>query len=429
MARLKILIANWERDGPPQSYFELPGARVKIYKDKASKVYLVTPDDKGGYAYIGASGLDELLNTLSQDASKTKPTIYQDEAGNFQFLKGPLTPEQATKYRPYGEPLRQPLTPAVISLDEAQPPRPLNGQPSMTSVSPRTPKQADKTHLARDILRALTTKRPRPESESAASQETSTKRHASGPGVGSTTGSVVPNFVTRSSTPATLAHTSMQRRPLTSTVTPSHPSGSGPTFPPSHSQTTFHVHMQAPNVVPPSTAVFTSTTSANVLPPLAPPVDTKSSVPVSQLVTAPPVPSATQVPPAQTTTPSATTAVPSSSKLPTPQPSSVVSQPTPIARPNTKEKTPLFLPSPSSSPSLQPTHNSDVIDEIADLPRNIMSDTTTDPETTGLKGKSKKGTRRRQRCYVLVPPLPNYVKRFKAKQREYKEEDESMIIF
>ncbi|KAF9464819.1 hypothetical protein BDZ94DRAFT_445104 [Collybia nuda] len=413
MTRLKTLIANWEHDGPPQSYFELPGTKVKIYKDNASKVYLVTPNKKGGYAYIGASSLDDIISKISQSTSKPDASVYSNAAGHTHVVNNPRTAEQATVYRPHGETLQQPPAPVVISLGEHQPVVSANGKPALPVL--RTPKDADKAHLARDILRALTKKRPRPEGMLIPSQEPTAKRHALDIKAGRTLDGVIPNTIT---------NPPMLSVPLpVISQPPSQPPTSGPTQPISHSQSVFRIEKQAPVLAPPSMTAPKPTAPTSVVSLLQSTANINNSVSsVPYPVIAPSILPATQPSSAQHVLPSNLGSAPSSSNLAAPRVEPTLRQSSPSVfaseLDNGKEKTPLFLPSPSSSPPLEAPRSASLGSGVS-LPTNT--------EVGSSKSGSGRG-RKRQLCYVLVPPLPNYIKRSKAKERASIKEDTGMIM-
>ena len=219
-ARFVDVVLKWAETTPPGCFFVLPNSELEVLKDHDSKLYLVSPDGKGGKVRHRIGSRKQISGASLPRASE-EPTTK----GNSQ---APLGVGQMD-YRPYGHPVQRQTRPNVHDKNLQSHPEllPVKQQPryqthsvpsqlpndvdrpplssaagsherpasspgfSKLSSGPRTPAQADKKNLAKDILRALQPsaleqplpKRPRLDDGLAngSLEQPPAKRHAPGP--------------------------------------------------------------------------------------------------------------------------------------------------------------------------------------------------------------------------------------------------------
>lgn len=173
---------GWARNSPPNSYFPMPKSQNMFYKALNGVIMVVNPDGKGGYSPDNSATLQ-----LQGSMAKAAANLIKDDKGIYWSSAVPPAGTQGQVYRPYNE--RFHYLPAQTSVKGQPAPngRPVpvsstfllsqsSGQfqayPPNTPIPPststadnsanapnqsimRTPKDADKTRLAKDILRSL----------------------------------------------------------------------------------------------------------------------------------------------------------------------------------------------------------------------------------------------------------------------------------
>ncbi|KAF5387954.1 hypothetical protein D9615_000663 [Tricholomella constricta] len=441
MERLERLAEKFTSGAKPKTFLSLPNSTVRIYKDVDSKLFLIFPDPSRptGFSFLP---LPTLLSMKAQGPAKRSRNVYRDEYGNFQFLQEPLTQEQAKKYRPYSIPPHATIqslrsqapgtsTTAVAATSNGSsnsvtvPVLPTSATTASTSISTtfmspstptaplsasgpsiRTPAQADKKRLAKDLLRALSFsshKRSHPEDgPSPHPLEPPAKRHASGQGTQASTpvhdestteanGGAVPSPQAEPSSLRTQQRSHYSTGSHADVQPPAGPSGqyyrpwvlNPSAFSKGSSSET--VSLPTPSISrpsPPAAEHETSVTSPFETPQSPPPIFGSSTLT------------------AQDETVIASSRVPTKSSSRSPPPDDAAPAST-IFLPQ-RAKTPLFLPSPSSSPFVKPTGVA--VEEIFnDL---ILDDTSS----------SSRQVPRSQPFYILVPPLPDYVLRHRTRR-------------
>ena len=419
-------IEFWSYTAPPDTMFPLKNS-LHVYKDHYHRLYLGVPIPQSNGNFIRVPIPSSAARPLSQ--------MNNDRA---EPLPPPLTAEQQKKYHPYSipphpalsrsyhptqaiqsssmapfdkqlhattsvqptrdPPIVTPATHAVVTPElgkiypEMTPSHetPLPAAPATNKT--RSPAQADKRRIARDILRALNPKRPRPEDDSISGlSEPPAKRHefqsstfvssvpqASNHSVPTSTlesgrspTSIAPSRSSQLTLPTkdvVVSQSSLDKSSetqgrstitLTSTPDPSHNSNQNESLP------------APPQEIPPT---------ATDHPPLKHQVSSEGTGPSYH-----PTPPSWSISAAQP-----------GFRVPTdvPRPSSNLSDLTPRSD-RSKEKMPLFLPSPSQSPTAN--------------------------ASDGYPGKADRlakrdPVRKSQPFYIWVPPPPDYVKKYKAQQ-------------
>ncbi|GLB34111.1 hypothetical protein LshimejAT787_0109950 [Lyophyllum shimeji] len=418
MERLHAIVNRWQAAAPPHSYFSLPDSNVKIYKAEDSRVFLVFPlseRDPTKVAYIPFSRLQgPYAPAPAQNVGQSvHQNAYQNDTGNVQHLAEPPTAEQAKKYRPYSilphTTIQQPARPVALgtytnttpgTVSPTAPPSASGAHaasttPAIASTIPdtptsseplmRTPAQADKKRLAKDLLRALNVtpqKFSQPDDGSALGPSgPSEARYASEHNISALQTSlptsdpprpeptvVVPRTTTTESVEA-------QQLPVTATVElldklPQTEQG-GDCCRPRESNSTVEGDPSKPPSIPtaaPASKRFESLASA-------------TTIPVGNVVTPP-----RKVPETLPRSP------------PTERAASIFDR---TFTPPRRQTTPLFLPSPSPSPNFGPTGA--LIEDISD------------DQVLDVRSASRQRAKS-QSFYVLVPPMPDYVQRYKSQQ-------------
>ncbi|KAG5639688.1 hypothetical protein H0H81_005871 [Sphagnurus paluster] len=486
--RLKAFANAWSATVPNRSSLTLHNSSIKIYKDVEGTLSLVFPDPSkpANYSYVPIAKLQPLNNHKpAANTATAKPThnmpvappmstpavpppvqgatpailpakivrqVYQDDQGNFQFLSEPLTSEQKKKFKAYHV---QPQAVPPPQIDQTSsfrinmasnkgtatahssaltmvgsttgPSANSSSFLSTSGTSLRTPAQANKKTIARDILRVLNPsspwlKRSQPMATPAVHPlEPPAKRHALGQG-------------SRPSSPVhqEKAQQEEQEQSLSKTSGVVLPPPSEPSRQPSSNLPAVADHpMKAqaereeqepvsktddvnaynrPEVEPQSArnqpAAGTSHYRPWVMDPSMgrpkPKLPNTEPDPILADVSAPPPSSS---PPA-TSNPPSDAIITSPPPQPPKSPSSSAQGDAPANIPSTssRQQTPLFLPSPVSTPP--PMTTAPVVEQLMN---NLIIDDT--PRTTQRKPKV-------QPFYVLVPPQPDYVRRYKAQQRK-----------
>ncbi|KAG6891708.1 hypothetical protein C0992_010111 [Termitomyces sp. T32_za158] len=164
-------IESWARIAPPSTEMPLINTKIKVVKDANSQVFIAIPGTDGHKPMTMT--LQTLLSSLLHNSKKSS-TPKQEITAN------PNDPasRKGDGYRPNMSTnnLEKMASPARIT--------PSTDSSAVLSSSERTPSQANKKSLAKDILRALgfsSLKRSQPDDPSALrTSEPPAKRHASG---------------------------------------------------------------------------------------------------------------------------------------------------------------------------------------------------------------------------------------------------------
>ncbi|KAF8076708.1 hypothetical protein FPV67DRAFT_429044 [Lyophyllum atratum] len=447
MGRLKTIVDGWQATAPPHSFFSLPGTNIKVYKDAKLKVYLViqhSQQEPAKYIYLDYSRLLSLMASASASVTvpapapapspaptpaSTSQNVYQDDKGNFQYLTEPLTPEQATRYRPYSIPpeatVQQPARPVALgtltntaAISSVTPTTSSTASPVFNTTpgaaavptittsplfnplvtasgSIRTPADADKKRLAKDLLRALN-QSPQKQSQldrsSASLSEPPAKRHASGEGINASLSSPAADQLRPKANgvpPPSTTPQSTQAQQRTDSDTGGHIS-----VPPGNSRpwSFYSVHSEGGSLKPSSIpATVQSSQSSASLPSIS--IAKHDNIIISPSRTPQPI-------------------LNPHSKHP--QADDVASTPNNVFPLPSRPKTPLFLPSPSLSPCTKPTGST--IDDIAN---DLILDDISSPRRHAAKS---------QPFYILVPPVPDYIQRYKTQQAGRKRHRSSMPV-
>jgi len=502
-----LLAMDWARRASPDSYFDIPNSELKLYKNPtATRIIIVAPDGNGGFVSRDPADL--------ADKPPLALNVDQDASGN---LPKHLTAEQMKVYDPQFETLQRNInTSAIYGPYSGAPPRtPFNlaaGQPvshntpvTQMQRTPRTPAQADKAHLAKDILRALGhssgPKRRRPDEEPQAEMsERGAKRRAVDPATASVdnTEVAVDRVVTGSAASSEIMVA--QQLEEEEEETPKEVLLSDALQTPPKRDQTLDVELKTefeesplppqpqrpapptPNAFPTQrpppqrSALFASTSEAqgdlvgeNRRKPETP--NATSPAPRSAHPTAmkrqPPTyfpstsaNSASQLPStisfisrgkpfeasvdSNENEPSTLHSTSSSSKIPTPRPVTPEPQGFYYTGGAVTNKTPLFLPSASESPprmslsgygDTAAQYPDPYVDDDLSLAMGSLDEAMAGGEDQTMWGRYRKPdtlvetvgdasrtkTKKRQQVYVLVPPLPEYVIRDKARRARQQE--------
>ncbi|KAG6885477.1 hypothetical protein C0993_001342 [Termitomyces sp. T159_Od127] len=191
--RFSQSIVNWAKTAHPSSAMPLINSKIKVVKDANSQVLVVIPgtDSRNPITMT----LQALMASLPANSAKTST---HDQGTTVERPNKPDASDSRNGYRPYSVPQHQALQASAGSRalnmsnhnleNTASPARTAPSTPmessAILSSSERTPSQANKKSLAKDILRALgfsSLKRSQPDDPSVMQAiEPPFKRHASG---------------------------------------------------------------------------------------------------------------------------------------------------------------------------------------------------------------------------------------------------------
>lgn len=137
-------ILVWVQNGRGNTDLNIPTTTHKLFKGPDGLITLLAPNHTGVYAPVN---LDTLPNSAPNNSFiHYRPPVfalYRDSQGNHQLFSGPLTVEQAKRWYP-------------AYYQESQPKKPKPKKQKPKQLSPNAvPAQADKTRIAKDILRTL----------------------------------------------------------------------------------------------------------------------------------------------------------------------------------------------------------------------------------------------------------------------------------
>ncbi|KAG5721026.1 pH-response transcription factor pacC, partial [Termitomyces sp. T112] len=377
--RFSQAIISWASAATPPSEMPLVNSKIKVVKDAGSQVLITLP---------GTNVTSPKTITLQTLLASVRPSGDRTSTSDQDATMGPLNksnaPDFRNGYRPYSVPQHQALQASSgtwstssntrENINTSTPiPRPLTPTKSLATLSSseRTPSQADKKSLAKDILRALSfpsLKRSQPEEASVMqTPEHPAKRHASGLTPQTSEGlDVIPQVLIKS----------VQRPPQNAGTDPLQATRSGQTLAPS-ALTDFEPSVSSTT---PSESALSQTSNSDELT-IA--VATAPQLHRSSIHATPIVPTLQTIP---KNLPSNNDDTRSVNKDLFPE----------------RPKTPLFLPSPSSSP----------VADLSDSIRNISAN---------LNPNALRHARQPTRSfYISVPPDPLWLQQHKAQQSRNK---------
>ncbi|KAF8638595.1 hypothetical protein AX17_002136 [Amanita inopinata Kibby_2008] len=165
--------ARWMRDMPPNSFLMIPATSFYLFKQSNSTMHLAAPNAKGGYDYMDLellmtrTGVTSQMGVQSQSHIARQPLAQQptpetvDLEATRHAPKPIVIPNLAISARVQSETtdITHTAVPTVatpsLPMPEPSSSRGIaDAEPTVTPMK-RTPAEADKKHLARDILRAL----------------------------------------------------------------------------------------------------------------------------------------------------------------------------------------------------------------------------------------------------------------------------------
>ncbi|RDB20095.1 hypothetical protein Hypma_012842 [Hypsizygus marmoreus] len=399
-ARLKSLIDVWSPSAPPHSFFSLAGSQIKVYKDLNSHIFLVVPENieakKFMYLDVGQV-FTKAASGMHQNIAMNVPLVGAEQAKSYSPYNIPSYPSTSSSQgapipntvdqpKPSGSvpPPPPPFLPTTSTLTHDQ----VQTQavvPIPPAAPPRTPAQADKKRLAKDILRALghsPQKRSRPaDGTSSPSAEPPAKRHA--PELSPEEGSLSPVPITR-----TLESLNANPNVAVPSKSPLVRLESIQLY---HTKD-FEPHEPYADL-PDSHVTSISSTKPSGASSLHPP-----SVPKPSPSTLPPKP------PKTLTLNAPDKPLINGASISTKREAAELNTPTdrvPAITYQSRNKTPLFLPSPTSSPPASAAvETTPIAEHLFDLDEEPWS--------------SRQIEKKRQPFYILVPPPPDYVLEFKA---------------
>ncbi|KAH0587934.1 hypothetical protein H2248_006686 [Termitomyces sp. 'cryptogamus'] len=373
--RFSQAIISWASAATPPSEMPLVNSKIKVVKDAGSQVLITLPGTNE--TSPKTITLQTLLASVRPSGDRTSTSDQDTTVGS---LNKSNAPDFRNGYRPYSVPQHQALQASSgtwstssntrENINTPTPiPRPLTPTKSLATLSSsgRTPSQADKKSLAKDILRALgfpSLKRSQPEEASVMqTPEHPAKRHASGLTPQTSEGlDVIPQVLIKN----------VQRPPQNAGTDPLQATRSGQTLAPS-ALTNFEPFVSSTT---PSESALSQTSNSDELT-IA--VATAPQLHHSSIHATPIVPTLQTIP---KNLPSNNDDARSVNKDLFPE----------------RPKTPLFLPSPSSSPV------ADLSDSIRDISANF--------NPNALR-HARQPTRS---FYISVPPDPLWLQQHKAQQ-------------
>ncbi|TFK43843.1 hypothetical protein BDQ12DRAFT_197454 [Crucibulum laeve] len=417
--QLKDIVGVWAATAPPNTFFIMPDTGYKVVKTVNRDIVIEIPNNAGR------------VTPISVDDFVTRRHFYSTEALQL-----------------YARRLRIPTMATPVS----------NGNATVSTFNAETPvkgvvrptTEVNKKHLARDLLRALGFKRAREDEPSSKPvEQPSAKRQASGEGIHTPISTcniqAVPEWKRASSSvimkteqrapvadqPISTSHYAMDTRPG-STLHMMQPLQSAPSVSAgahslstsmidttistggtmaSNSKPTAATERASGSGVATSTAHLPPSTSTSKAGSSSASPFTAVTADLGRTVTPPPV-EVLAVNDGDNTDEREVedmvdqlSPITGISILPPPQPMSFSSQYSPAKK---VPQTPLFLPSPSSSlPPLNPSSIGGSSTRVSVVPSKGKS-VAMRHLTLDKKGKKK------QRAYVLIPPPPEYVTKYKA---------------
>ncbi|KAG6861844.1 hypothetical protein C0995_011141 [Termitomyces sp. Mi166 len=386
--RFSQSIVAWASTAIAPSEMPLANTKIRVVKDANSQVFVTIPGINGHNPITVT--LQTLLATVRVDSLKAPTSQQGTTAGH---LNKPDVPDFRNGYRPYSVPQHQPLQASASSgasgastspIETSQTSRPAAtpaplappSPPTKLSAAPpssgRTPSQADKKSLAKDILRALSfpsLKRSQPDEPSVTQvSEPPPKRHASGP--------------TPQTSSDVISQTSMkdiEHPPQTAATYPLQTASSGQASSTLVSSTSTYFRPPVSSTIPSESALPQTSDSDSHLT-AAPATAPNTNQPhLSSLEMKPIGPTIQNI---VRSTPSNDDDLASVSKNLFPE----------------RPKTPLFLPSPSSSPVAGPSGS--IPETLLDLNHDVV----------------RRVQRRTRSFYILVPPDPLWLQQHRAQQ-------------
>ena len=164
-AAMVATLNEWRRTALPKSYVELPGAIGALYKDanRVIKMFTVNPGQVlQPPSWVEIEHRDRVV--LAEDGESFRCVPYPSPAvpvqqpaavgGGSSSVNMPAALQPQSQPQPQPKPQLQPQ-PTMTKTDAGQPLAPVTPKNANDATTGRSPAQADKARLAKDILRSL----------------------------------------------------------------------------------------------------------------------------------------------------------------------------------------------------------------------------------------------------------------------------------